>query len=535
MLIGYVRRIVNHLGRRARAAQSNRPGAYFRPRLETLEERLAPATVNYTNFAGGIWEDDANWTEAGTSLHHVPGPSDTAVIGGASGLHVTYSSGDTQIAALTLSSTNGSLDILGGTLRVASLTTGTVMVTNHFTVTVDGGSLIDQGPLASAFNVNGAAVTVNSGTLIVPGDNLTVQGNSTLTINGGSVPFTTTLINSTLNFGTSSTGVGAINVQGSCTLIGNISAGQTVVVQGTSAAPARLNVSGGGSNEGAIQLNTYSGNPVSATLAETGSGAFTNAAGGVISSANFGGISVSYAITGNLTNQGQITGGSNAPLVFSGGVYQEAGGSIGGSAWLQGASLSVTAAPPPGQPFIPLRGTCTLLGNNPADTFLQVQGTSAGGAQLNVSGGASNAGTIRLETYSGNPVSATLAETGSGDFTNAAGGVISSANFGGISVSYAITGNLTNQGQITGGSNAPLVLRSGVYREAGGSIGGSAWLQSVSFRVTAAPGTGIVPLQGTCTLLGDNLAGTFLDVQGVSAGSARLNVSGGASNAGTIR
>src|SRR5262249_9710515 len=155
----------------------------------------------------------------------------------------------------TLSGRNSSLDVQGGTLRVTS---GSLAISNQFTTIVDGGTLIGQ----TAFTVTGAALTVNSGSVSAPGDNLTVQGGSTLTLNSGTVPFTTTLINSTLNLGTSSTtGAGMINVQGNSTLNGNVAAGQTVVVQGTGG-NAQLNVSGGARNLGTIQLENPGGNNV---------------------------------------------------------------------------------------------------------------------------------------------------------------------------------------------------------------------------------------------------------------------------------
>ena len=104
-----------------------------------------------------------------------------------------------------------------------------------------------------------------------------------------------------------------IIVQGTSRLIGNISAGQTVSVQGTNAG-GQLSVLGGASNAGTIQVST-SGNVAPVSLAVTGSGAFTNTATGVISAVNLGGDFPHFAITGNLTNDGMVLD-NNVTLPF---------------------------------------------------------------------------------------------------------------------------------------------------------------------------------------------------------------------------
>jgi hypothetical protein len=145
-----------------------------------LETRLVPVTITWGNPNGGDWATPENWIGG-----VLPGPNDTAVISYA-GITVTYSSDNPTVAGLALSGDHSFLDIQNGTLRVASLTTEAVAVSNNFTVTVDGGSLIDQ--TMAAFTVTGAALTVNSGTVSAPNDNLSIQSGGTLTLNGGSVP-----------------------------------------------------------------------------------------------------------------------------------------------------------------------------------------------------------------------------------------------------------------------------------------------------------------------------------------------------------
>jgi hypothetical protein len=432
-----------------RSQARKQPG--YRPWLEVFEDRLAPATMRFTNFLGGDWGTDANWTNTAVMTdHHVPTATDTAVID-INGLmgdnRVVYSSDNPPVSALTLSGRNSVLDVQGGTLRVTS---GTLAISNQFTTIINGGTLIGQ----TAFTVTGAALTVNSGTVSAPGDNLTVQVGSTLTLHGGSVPFTTTLINSTLDLGdNSTTGAGVINViQGTSTLIGNVSAGQKVSVQAFTNASARLNVSGGASNAGTIQLYLNANN-ASSTLVVGGPGAFTNAPNGIIRADYVAG-NGSFAISGNLSSRGQIIAGSNAALPIGGGVYEEAGGTFSGNAWLDGIAFLVTAAPASGT--VPLRGACTLQGNNPANTFLDVQAFTNASARLNVSGSASNAGTIQLYLNANN-ASSTLVVGDPGTFTNAPGGVIRT-NYVGGNGTFAIIGELINAGTVN--INASLTLGS---------------------------------------------------------------------------
>ena len=374
---------------------------------------------------------------------------------------------------------------------------------------------------------------MNSGTLQAPNDNLTVQGNSTLTLNGGAVPDTTTVNDSTLNLGESSTtGAGTIVVHGNSTLTGNISAGQTVWVQGHGSfgGNATLTVSGGASNAGTINLQSgYQG--YDSDLVISGDGTFTNAASGIIeANAGTGG---NRNITGNLTNSGAIDVGDNTYITFTGGVYEEAGGTNQASFYVYNAQVQVTASAASGT-TIQLVGNTSLLGDNPAGTTLLVQGHGVFGGNgiLTVSGGASNAGTILLQSgYQG--YDSDLVISGSGSFTNAAGGIIQADP--GTGGNRNITGNLTNSGQIV--VNNYITFTGGVYEEAGGTNQASFYVYNAQVRVTAsAPGGTTIQLVGNTSLLGDNPAGTTLLVQGhgVFGGNGILTVSGGASNAGTI-
>ena len=63
----------------------------YRPRLECLEDRITPATVNWIGGSGD-WAGVANWRDAVTLANRLPGPSDDAVIDVA-GITATHTTG----------------------------------------------------------------------------------------------------------------------------------------------------------------------------------------------------------------------------------------------------------------------------------------------------------------------------------------------------------------------------------------------------------------------------------------------------------
>src|SRR5207248_2108376 len=93
-------------------------------------------------------------------------------------------------------------------------------------------------------------------------------------------------------------------------------AGTLLDVQGTYNAPARLNVGGGAKNAGTIGLQIF-GDFSASTLAVTDTGAFTNAASGVIRTQRIGG-SDNFAITGDLANAGTLAVNDNISLRITG-------------------------------------------------------------------------------------------------------------------------------------------------------------------------------------------------------------------------
>jgi hypothetical protein len=187
---GLLRAVSDTITRRRGAARVSP----FRPCIEALETRLAPAT--YTWDGGGA---DNNWSTAGNwTSDTAPGASDTAVFDGTS----------TKAATIDV---NVSVD----GLQINSGYTNTITQSSGKTVTVGSGIGFSQGAGTfaggdSAIDINGAFVlsggtfTSTSGTMTLAG-NFTVSNSPTFNANSGTVTFdgsvsATADVNSTFTF-----------------------------------------------------------------------------------------------------------------------------------------------------------------------------------------------------------------------------------------------------------------------------------------------------------------------------------------------
>jgi len=100
--------------------------------LEALEERIAPASVDWTNAAGGNWDVGTNW-----STGQVPTTGDDVKIDTAGAATILIQAGDSLSAnSVTTTSANDTLSVTGGSLTV---TTGTSTLSGPLSMT--GGSL----------------------------------------------------------------------------------------------------------------------------------------------------------------------------------------------------------------------------------------------------------------------------------------------------------------------------------------------------------------------------------------------------------
>ncbi|OAI45750.1 hypothetical protein AYO44_12490, partial [Planctomycetaceae bacterium SCGC AG-212-F19] len=183
---------------------------YFRPCLEALEDRLAPALV-MSVAAGGNWSAPGTWVGG-----NAPGTSDTVEIVGTA--TVTLDTGPTFIAGIQIDSggkllgTTHTLHITGtgdastgnvawnnlgtftagtGTVFFAGTTDTIAGSTTFFNLTIMGGT---AATLAASINVTGTlAVTAASDSLDVAGFAVStglVSGSGTITDTGAAATFT---------------------------------------------------------------------------------------------------------------------------------------------------------------------------------------------------------------------------------------------------------------------------------------------------------------------------------------------------------
>ncbi len=143
-------RLVRGDGQRARVARRSRSPLH----LELLENRLAPANVNWTGGGDGTsWSDKANWGGS------VPGSGDDVTINTAAAATVSIASGVSASVHSLTTGGNDTLSISGGSLTVASSSTlsGSLMMADA-TLTVSGGTVTVTG-----------STTINSSSLYVSG------------------------------------------------------------------------------------------------------------------------------------------------------------------------------------------------------------------------------------------------------------------------------------------------------------------------------------------------------------------------------
>jgi fibronectin-binding autotransporter adhesin len=500
MLFSPLRSLKNWVSRTSR--RGGRPGT-GRPRrrpdarllLEKLEDRLAPATVNWSGGSTGLgtdWNDNTNWV--GNAR---PTAADDAVIGSAFSAVTITASSDAAARSVTSSA---ALQIKGGTFAL-----GTATSVINASLTVLGGSLRLSGT-----TLNGSGTLTNS---------------ADLQVSGGTV-------NTALsNQGTLEVQLGTSNFNGTFT---NTSAGTVTVQAAVQAfADATLKVANDFTNEGVIVL-TAGPNLVGtgASLTVT-SGMLTNAAGGTINAAvgtgggsrflnaqldNRGTINVNRPLTlaansaahlnsgtinayqtvtinqsgasSSFTNSGAInlTGGdlilnqptaattftnsgtvtiSSTTLTVNGGEFDPASGTVNGAVQLNGvalgsgtlssnAAVTLSAGSEVAAAALTNQGSLVILGINQFDGAftndvtgtLQVRGTSMFGTlfpgALTLTNGFTNNGLVELVAVGTNN-SATLSVT-AGTLTNAAGAVINVLS--GFTGPRVISAQLDNEGTI---------------------------------------------------------------------------------------
>ena len=412
-----------------------------RPRLEPLEDRIAPAMIVWGNSSGGDWDTGANW-QGGVK----PGPADDAVINIAVTNPITHSqnitdainslsvtakapvnlgNGTLQIAG-TLAS-NGSFTIAGGTLRNATVPAGTTITADSnggntlSGVTLDG--TLDMGSVFAPKMTVTSGLTLN-GTILLGGADgsdvgaLTAQGTQAWS-GTGSILFggsdTTSLAMSsgaTLTLGAGLTLHGQSGeISGTFINQGTINVDLAGRTAGSTADEDLTLIGTGWINQGTLQVDNGATLKTAGTWSNTGTmnvqvgatlnlgGSFTTAGLGIFTPAPAGSFSRTGGtvnVTGTLDNTGSTlaldsrTGGWN---VFGGtiigGTITTSGGNVltavNSSNTISGVTLDGTLDM--GSVFAPkmnvtsgltLNGTILLAAANGSDSAaLTAQGTQA--------------------------------------------------------------------------------------------------------------------------------------------------------------
>lgn len=126
-----------------------------RPELVRLEDRLAPATVNWTGMGGDpLWNNARNWDL------HVPGSGDDAVIGPDFSGQTITSSGTITVRSVTSAA---NLEITGGSFSLGATTSlmNADLLVEAGSLQLTGTTLNGSGTLTNAGNVDVQMSTVN--------------------------------------------------------------------------------------------------------------------------------------------------------------------------------------------------------------------------------------------------------------------------------------------------------------------------------------------------------------------------------------
>jgi phage baseplate assembly protein gpV len=160
MPVHSLRRLVHRLFRPTRPIRLSPPGRSAgggKLRLEVLEDRTVPSTVNWVGGSGD-WGNANNWLDVTTQTHHTPTASDDAVIN-VDGVTVTHSTGADKVHSLT---SQDAFVMSGGSLDLNAASA----LENTFTFT--GGTLSGRGTLTvdGAFTWSGGTMTGSGHTVV---------------------------------------------------------------------------------------------------------------------------------------------------------------------------------------------------------------------------------------------------------------------------------------------------------------------------------------------------------------------------------
>jgi fibronectin-binding autotransporter adhesin len=360
----------------------------------------------------------------------------------------------------------------GARVLTGSITnTGTIAINTNTAFNGKGATLDNQGAINLA---TGVALTVSNEGSVTNGSSGKVAGTgsgemlmepgTTFTEGAGTTSGTKPVVLRQANLVYTGSGASLITQHGeSSTLSGNISSGQTLVLETVNTENVRTTAAGSFTNAGSITLTNAetAGNNVTLTIP---TGTLTNS-GTVTTEKAVGG---SRVLTGNITNTGTLAintntalNGEKAALTNDGALDIAAGiqltvsndGSVtNGSGGSIAAGAGADVFVEPGGTFT--EGAGTTSGAKPVilrQANLVYTGSGASlitqhGESSTLSGNISAGQTLVLETINAENVRTTAA----GSFTNAGSITLTNAETAGNNVTLTIpTGTLTNSGTIT--------------------------------------------------------------------------------------
>jgi fibronectin-binding autotransporter adhesin len=579
MTLSWWRELAVLVKRNARRAgppkRGRRPKGFCRPRLEYLEDRLAPAVFTVTNSndsgAGSLRDAvaqanatpgadmitfDPSYFNTPKTIVLSPSPialtdsAETTIQGPGAGLltisgnnagQVFNVTGAALLSGLTVSQgkavQGGGIYVSStGTLTLANCTISSSSATGNSLLPAAGGAIYDQGALTvtgCTFSSNsvsssttsqpaaGGAIYDNAGTLPATVTNSTFTGNTTFTYGGmfnyggaigNEASGTLTIANSTFTSNSASD----TSDQGSGGAIFNDTGASLALTNSTLTNNHTFAIGGGIYNAGTMTVtsSTFQSNSATATGNPTG-GAIANVSSGTLAVTSST-ISGSAAYTGaSIYNAGNLTVTSttitSASAIRGGALYNDNGG-------LPTRTTTVTSS---------------ILNNNTAST-------NGGGGIVNASGTVAVANC----TFNGNVSGQGSGGSNGAAILNQSSGTMTVANstFDGNSAPGG--GGIDNSGSMTvtnsnfNGDIARITGGGAFFNESGGTM----TVSNSTFTVnTATTGGGAISNGGTLTLSGSTLSGNSAPISGAIENGATLTVTGStfstnkANRAGAIR
>ncbi len=390
---------------------------------------------------------------------------------------------------------DGAIDIASGT--TLALNGAGRSVTNHGSIVVDG-----------AFSLNGPVLTLASGS--VSGDGTLTVSSGALLLDGGTLTVNAIARTSTINAAAAIAAPATIFAEGASTLLGNGTPSTTIHIRGSSAVgSATLTLAQNLTNAGTIRLESIGSgwtcdlsipggvelvNAVTGVLdvrtgtggnrlisgggnlvndgtifVEGGTGAVLNGVGRTVTNVGSMFVDGSVSMTGpTFVNTGDVIGVGSVLVV--GGAFEFTGGAITLEAVARSSTIDVAATVTSASTII-AEGPCPLIAHASETTTIWVRGASStGSAQLILPAGATNAGTIRLESINAG-WSSTLSIPAGSTFTNlASGAIVSKAGTGGARSINGADTQVVNHGLIDPGFPNHLFIAGSYVQSSTGTL-----------------------------------------------------------------